>query len=90
MNIKTDYTLDFRGSITPITLLKITQVFREMKPNGVIEIIGSDPDIQNDLFKVLPENSYELICDSANAAGKRKSKGGYYSILLKKREKPVG
>ena len=87
MNIKADYTLDFRGSITPITLLKITQMFREMKPNDIIEILGSDPDIQKDLFKVLPENSYELIHD---AVGENEGNDVYYSILLKKRGKFVG
>jgi TusA-related sulfurtransferase len=56
-----DHILDLRGAITPISLLKVTQTFREMKPEEILEILGSDPDTRRDLFKVLPAFSYELI-----------------------------
>jgi len=56
-----DHILDFRGSITSISLLKLTQTFREMKANEVLEILGSNPDTRSDLFKVLPDDSYDLI-----------------------------
>jgi TusA-related sulfurtransferase len=56
-----DHILDFRGSITSISLLKLTQTFREMKTNEVLEILGSNLDTRSDLFKVLPDDSYELI-----------------------------
>ena len=61
MKIKPDYILDLRGAIPPITLLKASQVFREMKPNEVLEILCRDPDTRCDLFKVLPPLSYELL-----------------------------
>jgi len=56
-----DHILDFRGSITSISLLKLTQTFREMKANEVLEILGSNPDTRSDLFKVIPDDSYDLI-----------------------------
>jgi len=56
-----DHILDFRGSITSISLLKLTQTFREMKANEVLEILGSNLDTRSDLFKVLPDDSYDLI-----------------------------
>ena len=80
--MKVDYTFDFRGSITSITLLKLSQKFMEMAPNQVIEIQGSDPESQQDLFKVLPASSYELI--SIDATDKKKSEE-YYRILIKKK-----
>ena len=61
MTRKADYTLDFRGTITPISLLKVSQIFREMKPNEVLEIRGHDIDTRTDLFKVLPSSEFELL-----------------------------
>lgn len=61
MKDKADHILDLRGAIPPISLLKVTQAFREMKPDEVLEILGHDPDTRRDLFKVLPTLSYELI-----------------------------
>ena len=61
MKPKADHLLDLRGAISPITLLKVTQAFREMKPNEILEILVGDPDTRKDLFKVLPDLSYELI-----------------------------
>ena len=79
-----EYTLDFRGSITSIMLLKMTQMFTKMKAEDILEIQGSDPDTQKDLFKVLPSASYELI--SMDTSGK-KGEGYFYRIRLKKRAK---
>jgi TusA-related sulfurtransferase len=56
-----DHYLDLRGAIPPISLLKVTQVFREMKPNEILEIHGRDPDTRTDIFKILPDFSYDLI-----------------------------
>lgn len=56
-----DYLLDFRGSISSISLLKITRIFNEMKALEIMEILGLDPDTLQDLFKVLAESSYEVI-----------------------------
>lgn len=79
-----NYTLDFRGSITPIMLLKMTQMFSEMKAEDVLEIQGSDPDTQKDLFKVLPSASYELISMDTS---EKKGLDYFYRIRLKKRAK---
>ena len=61
MKRKADHILDFRGSITSISILKLIQTFREMKANEVLEILGSNLDTRSDLFKVLPDDSYDLI-----------------------------
>ena len=79
--MKVNYTLDFRGSITPIMLLKVTQMFSKMKAEDILEIQGSDPDTQKDLFKVLPNTSYELISvDTSEQNGPE----CFYRIRLKK------
>ena len=79
MKRKADHILDFRGSITTISLLKLSQTFREMKPDEVLEILGSNLDTRNDLFKVLPDDSYELIFLDVVEEG-----DSFYRIQLKK------
>ncbi|MEJ2658384.1 MAG: hypothetical protein P8012_14515 [Desulfobacterales bacterium] len=61
MKRKANHYLDFRGSITSISLLKLIQTFREMQPNEVLEILGNNLDTRSDLFKVLPSGAYEMI-----------------------------
>jgi len=76
-----DYTLDLRGAIPPITLLKISQVFREMKPQEVLEIYCRDPDTRCDLFKVLPPFTYEVL-DIEELADERST----FRVQMKKRQ----
>ena len=78
---KADHILDFRGTITSISLLKLTQTFREMKPNEVLEIFGSNLDTRTDLFKVLPDNTYDLIFLDVVEEGDY-----FYRIQLKKKK----
>ena len=61
MKHKADYSLDFRGAITSLSLLKLSRVFREMKSNQTLEVLGLDADTRSDLFRLLPEPAYELI-----------------------------
>ena len=55
------YVLDFRETITPLALLKMTQVLREMEADEVLEIITRDPDARTDVLKVIPASTCELI-----------------------------
>jgi TusA-related sulfurtransferase len=61
LKTKSDYILDLRGAIPPITLLKVSQVFREMRPKEILEILCKDADTRCDLFKVLPLLAYEVL-----------------------------
>ena len=54
------HRLDLRGTIIPFSLLKVSQVFKIIKPGELLEILCSDPDTRIDLFKILPESAYEL------------------------------
>lgn len=56
-----DYSLDFRGAITPLAMLKLSRVFWGMRSNQTLEVLGLDPDTRSDLFRLLPAVSYELI-----------------------------
>jgi len=55
------HKLDLRGAIVPFLLLKVIQAIKLMDPGETLEVFWSDPDASADLFKVLPDSSYELI-----------------------------
>ena len=80
MKQEADYIVDFRGAIKSLTLLKLTHMFRTMKSDEVMKIMGLDPDTRNDLFKVLPAISHELIFEEER-------EGEFYNIHLKKQER---
>ena len=61
METAVDHILDLRGMIIPVTFLRITQAFREIKAGETIEIVGNDPESIRDLFKILQSFSYELL-----------------------------
>ena len=74
----TDYQLDFKGAITSLALLKLTRVFREMKPHQTLEVLGVDAEARADIFRVLPAVDYEVtVMDRLEDAS--------YRIKLKKR-----
>jgi TusA-related sulfurtransferase len=55
------HNLDLRGTLIPFLLLKASQAFKRINPGEVLEVLCSDPEAHEDLFKVLPAASYELI-----------------------------
>ena len=61
MGNDTRHKIDLRGAIIPFTLLKVSQAFKMINPGEILEVLWSDPETQNDLFKILPDSSYELI-----------------------------
>jgi TusA-related sulfurtransferase len=58
---KANYTVDVRGTITPFSLLKVSLVFQQMKPSEILEILGCDSEMQQDLLRLLPNASCESI-----------------------------
>ena len=69
-----DHILDLRGAIIPLTLLKISQEFREIQAGKTMEILVNDPDTRRDLFKILPAFSYKLM--------NLNDEGSFYRIRL--------
>ena len=77
---KSNFIIDLRDSIASMSLLKVTQVFGEMKPSQILEIRGSDPDTRRDLFKVLPQSAYEILWETGSEEGE-----GEYQVRIQKR-----
>jgi TusA-related sulfurtransferase len=55
------HKLDLRGAIVPFSILKVIKELKLMNPGETLEVCWSDPDTPSDLFKVLPDSSYELV-----------------------------
>jgi len=77
---KADKVIDFRDSLSSISLLKVTQVFGNMRSSEILEIRGADTDTQQDLFKLLPRDSYEVV-EVEDVDGE----SGFYRIIVVKR-----
>jgi TusA-related sulfurtransferase len=77
---KADIIIDFRGSISSISLLKTTQIFEKMKPLEIMEIRVADMDTRHDLLKVLPEKSYVVLPAEAT-----EEDGSYHQVRIQKR-----
>lgn len=58
---KSDIVIDVRHLVSWFSLLKVTQVFGEMKPQDILEVRGADVDTRKDLFKILPESTYQIL-----------------------------
>lgn len=79
MGNQSAHKLDLRGLLTPFTLLKVTQTFREIQVGEILELLWGAPADSAALFKVLPASSYELISMETIETGKT------CRILLKKK-----
>ena len=79
MKTNANHNINFKGSITPMTLLKLSNLFRAMKSGETIELIGLDEEIKKDLFKVLHQFSYKVMADE-----KTEEEKPVYKVRLKK------
>ncbi len=59
MKEKADYKLDVRGAISPFSLLKVSLLFQQMKPQEVMEILGCELEMRKDLLRLLPDATWE-------------------------------
>ncbi|MCF8107984.1 MAG: sulfurtransferase TusA family protein [Desulfohalobiaceae bacterium] len=53
--------LDLRCGIIPFSLLEVLHAIQEMPDGKVLEILGNDPEMKKELFKVLNPDCYELL-----------------------------
>ena len=79
MKTNANHNINFKGSITPMTLLKLSNLFRAMKSGETIELTGLDEEIKKDLFKVLHQFSYKVMADE-----KTEEEKSVYRVRLKK------
>ncbi len=53
--------LDLRKGISPFTLLKVSNAFRHMEQQEVLEVLWSNPETLAQIKKILPRNSWEIL-----------------------------
>jgi TusA-related sulfurtransferase len=78
---RTIHRLDLRGLLIPLSLLKVTQRFRALKPGETLEVLWREPESPQELFRVLPNAAYEVI-----AMEEQGRANPYYRIQLQKKE----
>ena len=61
MRTKIKHKFDLREDIVPLTFLKITQAFRDMKPGDILQLTGDDPKTRMEIFKVLHTVHYTVV-----------------------------
>lgn len=71
--------LDLRETLHTFALLKGSNAFRELKPGETLEILGSGAETSEDILKVLPPSSYEVLFSEKNP-----NQAGQFRIRLKK------
>lgn len=54
-------SLDLRNLIIPFCLLKVSNTFRSLKKDDVLEILFSDKENLTNLMKIIPPDSCELL-----------------------------
>lgn len=68
------HVLDLRGEISPFTLLKVSNTFRQMEKGEILEVLWSNPETSSQIKKILPKDSWEEV----------KEKGSGFTIQLRK------
>ena len=79
-------TFDFRNAIVPFSLLDLRQHFKEMRPGDSLEVLWSDPSAADDLLRMLPADSLEIVSQGVIP---EPSGGGIRIELTKTRMEPL-
>ena len=60
-DIKADETLDCRGLVCPMPVLKTKKAMNTMKSGQILEILGTDPGTKNDLPSFASRTGHEYM-----------------------------
>jgi TusA-related sulfurtransferase len=60
------HIINVSGEFSPFTLLKISQIFREMAAGDILEIRQCDPETRSDLVRILSPDTCRLVIDDEN------------------------
>jgi len=63
VNSQNENTIDLRGFLEPIAFLKVSQICREMKTGGVMEILIEDTDSHLNLLRLLKFFDVQVVED---------------------------
>jgi tRNA 2-thiouridine synthesizing protein A len=60
-DVKPDETLDCRGLVCPMPILKTKKAIKKMESGQIIEIMGTDPGTKNDLPSFANRAGHEYL-----------------------------
>lgn len=77
--------LDLRKGICPFTLLKVSNAFRHMEKQEILEVLWSNPETLAQIKKILPKNSWEIVeIKETREAEETETNLSWFKIQLKK------
>ena len=59
--MKSDFHLDLRGNISPLSLLKATKALSRLGGGQRLEILGTDDQTKKELFEILDSTQFRMI-----------------------------
>lgn len=66
---KANVTLDLRDTLSPLSLLKVSHLFRGLDPGEVMEIRGCNAAQQEDLARLLPDADFDVAAEGEPERG---------------------
>lgn len=63
MEREADITVDLQGTLSALSLLKVSRLFREMRSDQILEVRGCDASQRRDLVKLLPDAAFDFDAD---------------------------
>jgi len=54
-------TVDIRGLLAPITLLKVEEILSGMVPGQVMDVLGDDEETRVDLISIVNNSGHEIV-----------------------------
>ena len=84
MSEQSHIVMDLRNFVSWFSLLKITQIFDGMNSSEILEIIGADVEMRQDLLKILPRSAYRII-----KTDETEDEEGFCQVLIQKTVAPV-
>lgn len=59
-----DVTLDVKGLMCPLPVLKAKKAMRDVPPGGTLEVLATDPNSVSDFTDFCASNGHELVAQS--------------------------
>ena len=78
MNANIDETLDVKGLSCPMPMMKLAKAMKGLKPEQVLEMLGTDPGTKSDLPRWCDKTGNTLLDES-------ELDGGVFRFLIEKK-----
>lgn len=77
-DLKADQTLDFRGLLCPVPIMKIAKAIKTVEVGQVVEMLADDPGAPADMRAWTKQTGHELLDSQAD--------GGVFRFLIRRKK----